>query len=434
MAREKAHAALRATFEPTPAARYLPQALDGHATGIERVGHRGPVDGRDAGQEPGRRRTSIEEIVDRTELSGATGPAAAGDACQPWIDWLAQAGTEIAMPLTTAIDGMRMVAASGRLDGADAARLLDDLSRARQAAIVAQQLVRVATGQARHVPERLDLAATLRAVIAEHRADGHARASTIVGALPAVTLEADPALVAQLVQTLLDWAHEHAQSPVHVSLDAMGAPRARPRLELRFRHAAPARPANGHGAPQAVMDTLAWRLLLQLATLLQSTVHRSLDADGCRLHVEFLPAAAPVAVVPGRRRARGGKAAPKPLAGHHVLVVTPSHDLRQDVQQAVRHLGLMIDVVASLDEARSFCRDGLPHAIVADATVGGAPLLALQRDLLAEAPGLAVIEVGEHHDGYRTSIDDAGQLARVGRASLGDGLPAVLLFELTRDA
>lgn len=372
--------------------------------------------------------------MDRTELSGATAPAGGGDACQPWIDWLAQAGTEIAMPLTTAIDGMRVVAASGRLDGAEAARLLDDLSRARQAAIVAQQLVRVATGQARHVPERLDLAATLRAVVTEHGAGGRPRATSIVGALPAVTLEADPALVAQLVQTMLDWAHEHAQSPVHVSLDAAGAPRARPRLELRFRHAAPVRSANGHDAPQAVMDTLAWRLLLQLSALLRSTVHRTLDADGCRLHVEFLPAGTPVAAVPGRRRGRGGKATPKPLAGHHVLVVTPSQEVRQAVHQAVRHLGLMIDFVASLDEARTFCRDGLPHAIVADASLGGDPLLALQRELLAEAPGLAVIEVGEHHDGYRTSIDDAGQLARVGRASLGDGLPAVLLFELTRDA
>ena len=375
--------------------------------------------------------------MDRTELSGAAspveGPAGCGDACRAWIDWLAQAGTEIAMRLTSAIDGMRLVAARGRVDGAEAARLLAELSRARQTAIVAQQLVRVATGQTRHVPERLDLSATVRALVAERVGEGHARATTIVGSLPAVTLEADPALVAQLVHTTLDWAHEHAQSPVHVSLGVARDPRARPRLELHFR-AEPARSDNGHGTPRASLDTLAWRLLLQLSALLQSTVRRTLDADGCGLQVEFPPAGAPVARVPERRRARGTRTTPKPLAGHHVLVVTPRPELRHDVQQAVRHLGLMIDAVATLDEARDFCRDGLPHAIVADARVGGDPLLALHRELLAEAPGLAVIEVGEHHDGYRTSIDDTTQLARVGRASLGDGLPAVLMFELTRDA
>jgi hypothetical protein len=370
--------------------------------------------------------------VDRIELSGA-GPAEGGDTPRMWLDWLAQAGTEIAMPLTTAIDGVRMVAASGRLDGAEAARLLDDLARARQAAIVAQQLVRVASGQARHVPERLDLAATLRTVVAERRADGRSRATTIAAALPTVTLEADPALVAQLVQTTLDWAHEHARSPVELSLDAVAAPRTRPRLELRFRRAAPERPPNGHGASQAAMDTLAWRLLLQLSAMLQATVHRTLDADGCRLHVEFPPAAATRAAVPERRRTRGTRATPKPLAGHHVLVVTPCRELRHDVHQALRPLGLMIDVVGSIDEARAFCRDGLPHAIVADATVGSQDLPALQRELLAQAPGLAVIEVGEHQGGCRTSVDDATQLARVDRASLGDGLPAVLLFELTRD-
>jgi hypothetical protein len=371
--------------------------------------------------------------VERIELSHGTPPAgSAADTSRAWLDWLAQAGTEIAVPLTTAIDGVRTFAAAGRLDGADAARLLDDLARARKAAIVAQQLVRVATGQAQHVPERLDVAAILRAVVAERETDGMSRGATLAGALPAVTLDADPALVAQLLHTTLDWAHEHAQPPVHLSLtiDATAPPR--PRIEMRFRPAARVRSANGHGS--AVMDTLAWRLLLQLSTLLGATLDRRLDAESCRLRVEWPPAeVAPTVAVP-RQRARGAKLAPMPLAGHHVLVVSSCRELRQEVRQSLRHLGLMIDVVSTLEEARAFCREGLPHAIVADARVGGDRLPSLQRELLDDAPGLAVIEVAEHHDGYRTSIDDAAQLARVGRASLVEGLPAVLMFELTRDA
>ena len=54
----------------------------------------------------------------------------------------------------------------------------------------------------------------------------------------------------------------------------------------------------------------------------------------------------------------------KPLAGSHVLVVAGSREMRSLIRESIRHMGLLVDFVNSVEEAEEFCRDALPHAIV----------------------------------------------------------------------
>lgn len=374
--------------------------------------------------------------MDASRLTWAP-PKTAADGREPWLplDWLGQAGSEVAVPLTGAIGRVQTLAADGRIDRAEALRLQGELARVRRTAIVAQQLARLSTGAVRQSPERFDLAEAVRTVIAGRQVEDAASGAPATVCQPAplhpVIVLADPALVVQFLETMLDWSLDHAGSALRLTLEPAAGSR-RARLQVCADAAARAAPDAGARSAERVPDTLAWQLLQQLAALLGATLERSARIDDLRLSVDFAQAsAAPVAA--GRRGA-GGSSHAKPLLGHHVLVVSSNRDLRHDVRDAVRHLGLMVDFVASVDDARAFCREGLPHAIVADARGGRDRLRALQRELRVEAPGLTVIEVTEDGNGHSTSDDTTDRLARVGRAGLVDGLPAVLVYELTRGA
>ena len=125
----------------------------------------------------------------------------------------------------------------------------------------------------------------------------------------------------------------------------------------------------------------------------------------------------------------------KPLAGSHVLVVAARKELRNLVRESrCRPLGLMLDYVTSVEEAREFCAGGMPHAVVHEAALGGDGFEALRQQLLAEVPTLAFIQITD--DGKAFEVRNVGdrQFASVGRAAIVDSLPSALLFELARCA
>ncbi len=373
----------------------------------------------------------------RLELSDLSLPAPSADDHDggagrgaSWAQWLAQAGAEVALPLSKAIDRVHAIAAAPQLDRAAVEALQRELEQARRAAMTVQQLARMAAGEVRQFPEPVTLDALLRDVIAERQADAQARGMPLLETLRPVTVIADPSLLHSLLHTLLDWALDHGASAVHVSVDRDAKPR-RARLYLRFRLRDDIA-SGSYTAASRLRDgqTLQWQLARHLSGAMGLALDRSDGAQACRLSVEF-PRAMQAANADDAGFAATANS--KPLAGHHVLIVSARRALRAEARDAIRHMGLMIDIVASVDEARAFCREGLPHAIVADAMLGGDRLLSLQRQLAAEAPGLPVIEVADDAEGYRPAVDDGTQLARVGRDSLVDGLPAALMFELTRD-
>jgi hypothetical protein len=208
---------------------------------------------------------------------------------------------------------------------------------------------------------------------------------------------------------------------------------ARLQLGLRLGSVDAGPPAAGASTAHR-LETLQWQLLRRLAATMGVALERDDGSARCRLTVALPRAVAETRYV--RAQANPGFALgthAKPLAGHHVLVVAPRRALRQEVLDAIRPIGLLVDVVASLEEARAFCREGLPHAVVADALLGGDRLLALQDELLAAAPRLPVIAVAEGDEDCAASAAHAMRLARVRRESVADALPAALMFELMRD-
>jgi hypothetical protein len=123
----------------------------------------------------------------------------------------------------------------------------------------------------------------------------------------------------------------------------------------------------------------------------------------------------------------------QPLAGLHVLAIAARREVRQELRQAMQHMGLVLDFVPSLAEAQEFCRGGLPHAIVYEGVLGGQRFTAFRESLQRDLPQLVFVEVSE--EGRQVDMAQPGRpVARLGRPVLAQALPGLLVFELTRGA
>jgi hypothetical protein len=349
-------------------------------------------------------------------------------------------GRDIATRLTRALERIDAIAASGRVEHGRLRALRDETAGARRVALRAQQIGRIAATAADRTPARHSLPQALREALAQRSREAETLGLEVRQDLQPVEVSIDGKALQTLLQTLLDWCFEHARSPIELRIESKPWP-ARAHLSGRFHHVPPdewtSADAVAAERAEAALDSAAWRLLSRLALVLGMPLQRA-DASGLvRLSIEFALAAPSSAIAPVETDAAapiGGWAHSQPLIGRHLLVLAGRRETRNGVRESVRPMGLMVDYVASIDEARDFCSQGLPHAIVYESALAGERFRALRREWSAQAPTLAFIEIGE--DGRSLEVSDTGgeRTSRIGRDVITDALPNALLLELSQQA
>lgn len=345
-----------------------------------------------------------------------------------------EVGASIAAPLTAALERIVTLAANGRIDRHGLRALREDVERARQVGIQSQQLARLAGGRVRQAPEQIELTLLLAGLLQHRAREAQARGLQFVLA-PARPTEvlADASLLFSLLNALLSWALDAARSTVDLAVEP--APWPGPaRLRCSFEHGLA---AHGDAAPvrDEALDSMHWRLLEQLGQALGVVVERRIDDTAATLALAFprtvggaLDGMSAVEMDDGFAPSMNAK----PLAGSHVLVLAQRREVRAEIRDAVRNMGLIIDFVSSIDEAAAFCRDGLPHAIVVESVLCGERFDALRDEIAAEVPQFVFVEVIEDGRAFEMSGFTPASMARVGREALAQSLPSVLLFELSR--
>jgi CheY-like chemotaxis protein len=122
----------------------------------------------------------------------------------------------------------------------------------------------------------------------------------------------------------------------------------------------------------------------------------------------------------------------KALAGSHVLVVASRREVRVLIRDALRNMSMLVDFVGSIDEAASFCKEGLPHAIIVDSIQKGSRFTHFREEILDEVPDFVFIEILEQGSTFEMSGTNGAKMARIGRDVVASSLPAALMFELSR--
>ncbi|WP_374674359.1 hypothetical protein [Ideonella sp.] len=355
---------------------------------------------------------------------------------------IAQIGSEIGQSLSSALERVNALATTGKIDRPGLRALRDEIELARRVGMMGQQLARFASGRVRQSPETLSLTQMARDVLVHRGRELTARGLDVRQAMRPVDVIVDATLLHTLLQALVDWTLEHARGAVEFRIDLRPWP-PHARLSCHFSHQPLAMPEDGivardeeEAGTAARLDTLSWRLVQQIAWTLKLGIERVEGAgDTTAVTLEFpqtvtdqIEGVTAIEIDQGF----GVSDNSKPLAGAQVLVLAARRDLRADIRDATRHMGLVVDFVGSVEEAEEFCRDALPQAVIYESTLGGQRFERLRASIEAELPQFVFIEVTPEGDGFHLSNEGARSHATIGREAVSASLPSALIFELSR--
>lgn len=391
--------------------------------------------------------------MDLSELkpsrSAHEAPVAGGpDAVPPQADagWgvVAQVGIEVASTLTAALERVTQLQSTGAIDRQGLSALIDDVRHARRASFVAQQLARLACGGIQQQHEAVGLYQVMADVLAQCEPELAAQGLAVRKSIKPAEVVVDPSLLSAFLQAVIDWAGRHTRTTIDLRIDAKGWPEVA-RFSCRFGHV-PADQADRaiatttSAAPADMihldaLDCLWWRLVQHLAATMQLPLTRSDTAATTCVTVEFphtanetLEGASAFEIDTGFALSGDSRA----LMGSHVLVIAARRDVRNQVRQAVAHMGLMLDFVTSIESAMEFCQQGLPHAIIYEATLGDLTFERLRRDIARSGRSTAWIEITEKGEAFEVSSFGGVSMARVGSDAIATSLSSALMFELAK--
>ena len=351
---------------------------------------------------------------------------------------VAQLGSEVAAHLSSALERVTTLTATGKIDRAGLRALREEIDRARRAGIMGQQVVRLGNGRVQLANERLDLTSLLREALRQRGREIDARGIEVAQVFAAAEVMSDTTLLFSLLQTTLEWSFEHAVSRIDLSLAIQSWP-AHACLSVAFAYQQPDEVASTPGHDAAAegtrLSTMSWRLLQQTAGVLGLTIQRKDLPGRTELKLEFPQTLAPRLATLGKPEAEVVESQAhnsQPLAGRHIMVLASRREVRNVVRAALRPMGLMVDFVTSVEEAQQLCADGLPHAMVYEAAIAGEHFERLRSEMLAEVPTLVFVRIAEQGKAFEVLNLGGRQFASVGRDAIMSALPEALTFELSR--
>lgn len=355
------------------------------------------------------------------------------------FDLVAQVGSEVAEAMSSALERVNSLTLSGRIDRSSLRALRDEIESARRTGMLGQQVSRVASGRIRLSDEQLDLTTMLREALSQRSREMAARGLEVKQILNPASVRSDPTLLFSMLQGVLDWSFEHASSRIDLCVEVKSWP-TQAQLQVAFvcgrRNAAtPRSPLR----VAASLETMSWRLVERCAHALGLTLDRQDRSERTVLTIGFpktqmtsetLDTLLDLGQDKDAAHTLSGNS--KPLAGSHVLVVSTQREVRTAVREVVRAMGVMLDFVSTVDEAREFCAGGLPHAIVYESALGGGHMQRLMAELMHDAPALPFIEIAEQGRPFEVMNVLGRERTRVSKHALAEALPKALIFELAR--
>lgn len=356
-----------------------------------------------------------------------------------WQGLMSQLGSQISGPLSTALERVHVLISSGRIDRKGLSALREDVERARHAGMAGQQIARLASGRVHQHHERVHLTHTLQSVLAHRKREIEQHGIDIRQKVEPLEVVVDPSMLFSLLNTLIDWALANARGTVQMVLDMKPWPsQARLTLDLALR--APDEDHESTPVPESPeipeLDAMTWHLLVHTALAMEVHCLRHVAARGVRVEMEFPRTITSLmhdtfAEAP-EVQGFASSINSKPLAGSHVLVITARRDIRVQVRESVRDMGLLVDYVPAVADAVEFCREGLPHAIIVESRLRATLFEQLMYEIRAEVPEFVFIEITDDGAQFEISPVSKTGMARVGRDAIMSSLPSALIYELTR--
>ena len=296
-------------------------------------------------------------------------------------------------------------------------------------AVQMQRVARLLVGDYLPVREQVELDEALRAQMAD-LSRAHPDWAVHADLRPA-PLWIESAAVGLVLELALDWAVAHGRR-LDVRLALSGdPPRALLSLTVSERRTLPAIPATRSPSGAADGHDALWLLCRLAAQSLLLEPQRLADAQSTTL-LQHFPAQGSChgdADVQVQETAAPRLEPDAPAAGCHVIVVEPDEAQRLQMRQLLHEAGLHVQAFASAREAEDLSRHFVAEALVNGLPADDPALPGLLAVLRARNPDLKLVQLTQD-DFLYIGLEDSGEAARVGRASVRDVLVQAVLLSV----
>jgi len=361
----------------------------------------------------------------------AKGPAEKAVASDAWslddhwttlVQGLADHITEGVSTLQQQLD---QLLSKGRISRPEHRLLSITAERIKSAGVCAQQINRFYSGRIRQSHEKVDMAVLMEDVLQERKQELVLLGVVLRRKLKPVHVLIDPTVAHTFAHAVLDWCLPFG-SRVDVRLDLNAWPQ-HARLKIR---------AYNDGVPPssaASADSLSWMLIRQIAqTAGGIEVQRQVDADGVDFTAFFTRTVQAVDGIAAVDLSDDHSSMFKSLSGAYVLTISPSLQVRADVREALREIGISSDSVVDFDQARRAIKSRVPNLIVVDADIKSQGFDVFRDELLREVFELPFVEISNDDSSFDMSGFGELSMAKVGRGNIREALGTAVMFELAK--
>jgi hypothetical protein len=345
------------------------------------------------------------------------------DHWQELVSALADQFTEGVSSLQNQID---QLLAKGRITKMEHRALNIPAERIKLAGLSAQQIHRLYGGRIRQTHEKVNMADLVEGVLQECKQELGILGIALRRKLKPVEVLIDPTLAHSFVNAVLDWGIPFGNR-VDVRMDLNAWPQ-HARLQMRV--------ANDGIPPSSstASDSLSWMLIRQIAAASGGIdLERDVTAEGVSFTAMFSRTV--VQAVDGISTvdlSDEHSSMFKSLSGTYVLTISPSLQIRADVRDALREIGITSDSVVDFHQARDAVKARMPNLIVVDSEIKDGEFERFRSELLREVFEFPFVEISPDDSSFDMSGFGEFSMAKVGRGNIREALGTAVMFELAK--
>lgn len=359
------------------------------------------------------------------QQGGAAGASADWSLDDHWPALIAALADQITEG-TSALQGtVDQLLQRGRISKLEHRALSLPAERIKQAGVSAQQIHRFYNGRIRQSHEKVDMSELVEGVLQERKKELGVLGIALRRKLKPVEVLIDPTVAHTFVNAVLDWGLAFGNR-IDVRMDLNQWPQ-----HARFQ----VRVANDGVPPSSTLepDNLNWMLIRQIALATGGVeITRDLREDGVNFTAMFTRTVQAVDGISAVDLSDDQSSMFKSLSGTYVLTISPTLQIRADVRDALREIGIMSDSVVDFAQAKDAVRSRMPNLIVVDAEIKGDAFEQFRNDLLREVFEFPFVEISPDDSSFDMSGFGEFAMAKVGRGNIREALGTAVMFELAK--
>ena len=330
--------------------------------------------------------------------------------------------TENVSALQSQID---QLLAKGRITKLEHRTLNVPAERIKLAGISAQQIQRFYGGRIRQSHEKINMADLVEGVLQERKQELGILGIALRRKLKPVEVLIDPTVAHTFVNAVLDWGLPFGNR-VDVRVDLNAWPQ-HARLLMRV---------SNDGVPPSSStssDSLSWMLIRQIALAAGGIeVTRDVSGEGVSFTALFNRTVQAVDGISAVELSDEHSSMFKSLSGTYVLTISPSLQIRADVRDALREIGISSDSVVDFNQARDAIKGRMPNLIVVDSEIKDENFDRFRNELLREVFEFPFVEISPDDSSFDMSGFGEFSMAKVGRGNIREALGTAVMFELAK--